>query len=131
MANINSTSTQVLDSEATSVTSLTSQVIVTDVSSTSVQNVEKYLLLAPPSISGVYSVSAQVLDSEVSSTTLTSVTSQVILIDSPASSAQEVSKQLLIQPVVTLTTQSVKMEVIGQSTIIPPVPGQETVWFFN
>lgn len=125
---------------------VTAQAMYQDAPAVAAQAVTKTLLLGAPSVTSVKSSTIQIIDAPsvdpsvtlvtgqlatIQDNTENSVTAQAMYVDEPGSLAKAVTKTLILQPVVSTEVSNESLEVLADSTIIPPKPGQRLVWFFN
>lgn len=161
VATVKSSTVQVIDGPqvaATSVTgqmaavqanqenTVTAQAMYQDTPTVIAQAATKTLLLGAPSVTSVKSSTIQIIDAPVTDSAVTlvagqlasiqanqenSVTAQAMYADESASIAKAAAKTLILQPVITTEVSQAALEVLADSTINPPKPGQRVVWFFN
>ena len=161
VATVKSSTVQVIDGPQVAATSVTGQMatvpqgqentvtvqaLYQDSPGVEAQAVTKTLLLGAPSVTSVKSSTIQIIDAPtvdpsvtlvagqmatIQANTENSVTAQAMYIDQAGSAAKAVTKTLILQPVVSTEVSHEALEVLADSTIIPPKPGQRVVWFFN
>lgn len=132
--------------QATQENSVTTQAVYRDAPRSVVQAANKQLILGPPAITNVKSSTVQVIEAPSADPTITSVTGQMVLaksftensvtaqaiyVDNSGVQAKSVNKQLILAQTLTVRVSEVTIEVIGDSSITPPVPGQRVTRFFN
>lgn len=160
-ATVKSSTLQVIEGQAVGATLVTNQVgavpsmVEATVTAQMVQgpsplavasSVSKQLILGAPAVTNVKSSTLQVLEASQTTPTATlvtnqiaatqtgveaSVTAQIVQAPVPGSAAQGVSKQLILGSTLFVTASELSVEVIGDSSITPPVPGQRVVRFFS
>lgn len=141
--NITSVTGQVVVSTG-DITSLTGQAILATTGTTTAEAITKLLVLAAPDTTTTKSNILQIIEATDPTPTVTSVTGQIVVTDSSevtlvtaqtilapigVTSAKAVNKTFILQQVTSVQVSNVKLEVIGQSTITPPVPGTRVIWF--